>query len=58
MREVVGGSVLLALAVTASLHPLGPRSRRRAAELPTVVLRRGREHLLSPLLYDASVEKV
>lgn len=51
----VGGSVRLALAVTASL---APRSRRRAAELPTVVLRRGREHLLSPLLYDASVERV
>lgn len=39
--------------------------RRRAAApgrteptLPTVVLRRGREYLLSPLLYDASVERV
>ena len=32
--------------------------RTELPTLPSVVLRRGREYLLSPLLYDASVERV
>ena len=58
--KVFGRHVRLLTAVAALVW-----IRRRAAApgrteptLPTVVLRRGREYLLSPLLYDASVERV